>query len=84
MNSNIPHLPLNDGGKIPQLGYGTSGVKGDKVKIVEDALKAGYRHFDCAYFYCNQMEIGEVIKKSGVAREELFITSKVWRSHMTG
>eukprot|EP00943_MAST-04B_sp_MAST-4B-sp1_P002253 g2253.t1 len=77
-------ITLNNKITIPQLGYGTymrtdtyEGVGGVKQAVLK-ALEIGYRHIDCASFYKNEKEVGEAIKESGVPREELFITGKVW------
>ncbi|MCU9811852.1 aldo/keto reductase [Paraclostridium sp. AKS81] len=71
---------LNNNYKIPNIGFGTfrtpSGEETEKSVI--DAIKSGYRHIDCAAAYGNEKSVGEAIRKSGVAREELFITSKLW------
>ncbi|XP_011700806.1 PREDICTED: aldose reductase-like [Wasmannia auropunctata] len=76
---------LNNGAKIPVLGLGTWQA-GDDPKVVEqavhDAIDVGYRHFDCAYIYQNEKEIGKVLRekiaKGIVKREDLFITTKLW------
>lgn len=68
---------------IPILGFGTWQLQGDKVsKAVAIALEVGYRHIDTAYIYGNQNEIGRVIRESGINREDLFITSKLWHDYM--
>lgn len=71
---------LNNNYKIPNIGFGTfrtpSGEETEKSVI--DAIKSGYRHIDCAAAYGNEKSVGEAIRKSGVAREELFVTSKLW------
>lgn len=71
---------LNNNYKIPNIGFGTfrtpSGEETEKSVI--DAIKSGYRHIDCAAAYGNEKSVGEAIRKSGVAREKLFITSKLW------
>ncbi|KAI1972542.1 Glycerol 2-dehydrogenase (NADP(+)) [Ophidiomyces ophidiicola] len=77
---------LSNGVAIPALGFGTfsnEGVKGETYKAVLHALRAGYRHLDCAWFYMNEEEVGEGIKdflkeKQSVKRSDLFITTKVW------
>lgn len=76
---------LNTGAKMPLVGYGTFLSKpGEVGPAVEAALKAGYRHIDCAECYENQAEIGAVFNKvfndpeSGIKREDVFITSKLW------
>ena len=70
---------LNNGSKIPVLGLGTWQSRGeDVVNAVTYALKAGYRHIDTAIAYANESYIGKVLKKSSVAREEIFLTTKLW------
>jgi len=70
---------LSNGLSIPLLGLGTLQAKAGEVEIaVEEALKAGYRHIDCAFIYGNEKEVGMGIKASGVAREDIFVTSKLW------
>ncbi|KAF7789685.1 hypothetical protein EIP86_000631 [Pleurotus ostreatoroseus] len=75
-----PKIKLNSGAEIPAIGLGTWQSKPDDVvHAVEYALKeAGYRHIDCAWAYGNEKEVGEGIRRSGVPRSEIFITSKVW------
>lgn len=68
-----------DGNKIPVLGFGVYQIpKEETEKAVISAIQAGYRHIDTAQAYLNEVEVGEAIKHCGVAREELFITTKVW------
>jgi len=80
----VPMLKLSAGNLlIPQIGLGTGLIEADEVgRVVKAALEVGYRHFDCAYIYGNQKEIGEVLaevfKEGKIQREDLFITSKVW------
>lgn len=70
---------LSNGVKMPQLGYGVYQVtKEECERCVLDALKAGYRLIDTAQSYFNEEEVGSAIKKSGVPREEIFLTTKVW------
>jgi 2,5-diketo-D-gluconate reductase A len=71
----IPAVVLNNGVAMPQLGFGTWRVGQPEV---EDALAAGYRSIDTASLYGNEEAIGRAIDASGVAREELFVTTKVW------
>lgn len=80
------HFELNTGAKIPSVGFGTWQAKPLEVETaVEIALQKGYRHIDCAAIYRNEVEVGNGIKKSGVPREEIFITSKLWNnSHAPG
>lgn len=76
------YVTLENGVKMPQLGYGVYQVtKEECERCVLDALKVGYRLFDTAQSYFNEEEVGNAIVKSGVSREELFLTSKVWIDH---
>ncbi|GJP87682.1 aldo-keto reductase [Aspergillus niger] len=73
---------LNSGYKIPAVGLGTWLSKPHEVEnAVEAALRSGYRHIDAAAIYQNETEVGDGWKKSGVPREEIFITSKLWNTH---
>lgn len=75
------HFTLNNGEKIPAVGFGTWLAPPGQVEgAVEIALKAGYRHLDCAAVYRNEAEVGQGIQRSGVPRSEIFITSKLWNS----
>ncbi len=74
----IPLTTLNDGRAIPQLGFGTYQVPpADTEKVVSDALEAGYRHLDTAQMYGNEEGVGRAIAASGLAREDLWITTKL-------
>lgn len=74
----IPLIALNDGRSIPQLGFGTYQVPpADTEKVVSDALEAGYRHLDTAQMYGNEEGVGRAIAASGLAREDLWITTKL-------
>ncbi|PWN45750.1 putative GCY1-galactose-induced protein of aldo/keto reductase family [Ceraceosorus guamensis] len=76
------HFTLSNGSKIPSVGLGTWQSKPGEVRdAVAAALKAGYRHIDCAWGYQNEGEVGEGIKLSGVPREEIWITSKLFEFH---
>lgn len=78
----INYVTLENGVKMPQLGYGVYQVtKEECERCVLDALKVGYRLFDTAQSYFNEEEVGNAIVKSGVSREEIFLTSKVWIDH---
>ena len=73
---------LSNGVKMPQLGYGVYQVtKEECERCVLEALKAGYRLIDTAQSYFNEEEVGSAIKKSGIPREEIFLTTKVWIEH---
>lgn len=79
MSFNIPHLTLNNGINIPKLGLGLYKIEGKKVeRAVNWAIEAGYRHFDTAALYGNENELGLALKKCGINREELFITTKLY------
>jgi len=73
-------LTLNDGNQIPQLGFGLYLVPDDEscVEYVKNALHMGYRLIDTAAAYQNERSVGKGIKESGVKREEIFVTSKIW------
>lgn len=76
------YVTLENGVKMPQLGYGVYQVtKEECERCVLDALKVGYRLFDTAQSYFNEEKVGNAIVKSGVSREEIFLTSKVWIDH---
>ena len=74
---------LANGTEMPTIGYGTWQVENSPAgaDAVAEAIKAGYRHIDGAARYENEVSVGEGIRKSGIAREELFVTSKVWFTH---
>ena len=77
----IPSIELNDGNLIPQLGLGVFKVEpGDTERIVSEALEVGYRHIDTARIYENEAEVGRAIAASGIDRDELFITTKLWNT----
>lgn len=74
----IPTVTLNNGVKIPQLGFGVFQVpEADTQRIVEDALESGYRHIDTAAAYRNEAGVGAAIAASGIPREEIFVTTKL-------
>jgi 2,5-diketo-D-gluconate reductase A len=74
----IPTVTLNNGVRIPQLGFGVFQVPPeDTQRIVEDALEAGYRHIDTAAAYRNEAGVGAAIAASGIPREEIFLTTKL-------
>lgn len=74
------YTTLNDGNKIPTVGFGVFQIPADgsTYTAVLEALKAGYRHIDTAQAYFNEAEVGRAIKDSGIPREEIFVTSKLW------
>lgn len=73
-------ITLNDGNKIPAVGFGVFLIPGDgpTYEAVRTALDAGYRHIDTAAAYFNEADVGRAVKDSGIPREEIFITSKLW------
>lgn len=78
----MEYVTLANGVKMPQLGYGVYQVtKEECERCVSDALEVGYRHIDTAQSYFNEEEVGNAIAKSGIPRNELFITTKVWIEH---
>jgi 2,5-diketo-D-gluconate reductase A len=77
----IPSLTLNNGVEIPQLGFGVFQVPpAQTAAAVTEALDAGYRHIDTAVIYDNEQPVGDALAASGIPREELFVTTKVWNS----
>lgn len=75
----VPSLELAGGHSIPQLGYGVFKVENDvAADVTLTALEAGYRHLDTAKVYGNEEGVGRAIRTSGVPREELFVTTKLW------
>ena len=77
----VPKIILNDGNPIPQLGFGVFKVDPEETdRIVGDALEVGYRHIDTASAYGNEVGVGKAIANSGIDRDELFITTKLWNS----
>jgi 2,5-diketo-D-gluconate reductase A len=74
-----PAVKLNNGLPMPLLGFGTNTLNGELgARCVADAISVGYRLIDTANIYGNEAAVGEGIKQSGIGREELFITSKLW------
>ncbi len=77
----VPSLRLRDGVEIPQLGFGVFQVPPkDTQAVVEEALGAGYRHIDTAAAYRNENGVGAAIAASGIPREQIFVTTKLWNS----
>ncbi|MEU3556281.1 aldo/keto reductase [Streptomyces fragilis] len=77
----VPTVTLNNGVDIPQLGFGVFQVPDeDTTAAVTAALEAGYRSIDTAAIYGNEAGVGKAIAASGVARDDLFVTTKVWNS----
>ncbi|MQA08730.1 MAG: aldo/keto reductase [Pseudonocardiaceae bacterium] len=79
---NVPSITLNNGVQIPQLGFGVWQVPPEETApAVEHALRSGYRSIDTAAAYGNEEGVGEAIKNSGLGRDELFVTTKLWNAH---
>jgi 2,5-diketo-D-gluconate reductase A len=77
----VPTISLNDGRTIPQLGFGVFRVDPEQTeRIVTDALEVGYRHIDTAAIYGNEVGVGKAIEASGIPRDELFVTTKLYNS----
>lgn len=75
----MEYIKLSNGVEMPMLGFGIYQVtKEECERCVLDALSVGYRHIDTAQSYFNEEQVGNAIKKSGIPREEIFLTSKVW------
>ncbi|MCP2031773.1 2,5-diketo-D-gluconate reductase A [Okibacterium sp. HSC-33S16] len=79
--SAVPALSLSDGYTIPQVGFGVYKVpQHQTAEAVRTALEAGYRHIDTATLYANEAQVGQGVRESGIAREDIFVTTKVWNS----
>ena len=79
--TSIPTLTLNNGVTMPALGYGVFQTSPEETRTaVQTALEVGYRHVDTAAAYGNEREVGEAIHQSGLARDEVFVETKVWIS----
>lgn len=77
--SQVPNVTLNTGKTMPQLGFGVFQIPADEVvEPVRSAIEAGYRSIDTAAAYGNEEGVGKAIAQSGVAREDLFVTTKLW------
>jgi diketogulonate reductase-like aldo/keto reductase len=77
----VPTVALHDGIEIPQLGFGVFLVPPEDTReVVEEALRAGYRHIDTAAAYGNEREVGEAVRASGVNRADVFLETKIWIS----
>ena len=78
----MEYITLNNGVKMPALGYGVYQVEPEECeRCVLDAIEVGYRSIDTAQAYYNEEDVGAAIEKSGIDREDLFITTKVWISN---
>src|SRR5436853_7742940 len=79
--TSVPNVPLNNGVKMPQLGFGVFLVPAEEVvEPVRAAIDAGYRLIDTATLYANEEGVGRALADSGVPRDDLFVTTKVWNA----
>ena len=79
MEASVPDVRLNNGVRIPQLGYGVFRVPNEAtVRAVRTAIECGYRSIDTASLYGNEAGVGEALATCGVPREDLFVTTKLW------
>ena len=80
----VPNIELNDGHSIPQLGFGVFQIDPDETaQAVALALEVGYRHVDTAQMYRNEAGVGAALAESGLARDEVFVTSKLNNGYLT-
>lgn len=80
----MKNITLSNGVPMPILGFGTFQIEPEQTQnLVSQAIRAGYRHIDTAQSYQNEREVGLAIKNSGIARDEFFITTKVWINNYT-
>jgi diketogulonate reductase-like aldo/keto reductase len=79
-------ITLNNGVEIPRLGLGVYQSPPGRItqRVVRYALNIGYRHIDTAYIYGNESDVGKAVHKSGIQREEVFITTKLWNTNQVG
>jgi 2,5-diketo-D-gluconate reductase A len=76
-----PTITLNNGVQIPQLGFGVYQISTDDIApALTTAVEVGYRHIDTAALYGNEEGVGQVVRESGIAREDFFVTTKCWNS----
>ena len=80
----MERLKLSNGNEIPLVGFGTYKIKdaNEAFNSVKMALEAGYTHIDTAAYYENEAMVGKAIRESGIPREELFVTSKLWKTEL--
>lgn len=78
--TDVPRLQFNDGRSIPQIGFGVYQIPAeDTERLVLDAIEVGYRHIDTAWGYFNEGGVGTAVRNCGLPRDEIFVTTKVWR-----
>lgn len=76
------YITLNNNLKLPMLGFGTYLGDEREARVIKDAIEAGYRYFDTASFYGTEKMLGDAVESSGIARENFFLASKLWRSEL--
>jgi 2,5-diketo-D-gluconate reductase A len=77
----VPNIRLNNGVEIPQLGFGVFMVPEEETAdVTSTALEVGYRHIDTAFVYGNEEGVGQAVRDSGLAREDVFVTTKLWNA----
>src|SRR5665647_503354 len=78
--SMVPELPLSSGTRIPQVGLGVYQAPAGATtrNAVLAALRAGYRHIDTARVYNNEADVGAAVRESGIPRDQIFVTTKLW------
>lgn len=80
--TNAANYELNDGSTIPQLGFGVFLVDDDQAHVsVAEALRVGYRHIDTAAVYRNERGVGRAVAESGIARDDIYVTTKLWNAN---
>jgi 2,5-diketo-D-gluconate reductase A len=75
-----PTLTLNTGAEVPQLGFGVWQIENDGERVISEALEVGYRHLDTAMIYHNEAEVGRAVAASGIPRDQLFVTTKLFNT----
>lgn len=79
----MKHYILNNGVEIPAVAFGTyKAADGKSADVIRTAIEAGYRYFDTASFYGTETYLAEAVRESGIARDEIFIASKLWKTEM--
>ena len=82
----MEYVTLNNGLKMPMVGFGTMNIFDEEecTKILKEAYEEGYRLFDCAQIYGNEQIVGSALRKAGIPRDEIFLTTKVWFTNFEG
>jgi len=82
----MDYITLNNGLKMPLLGFGTMNIFDEEecTRVLKEAYEEGYRLFDCAQIYGNEQIVGSALRKAGIPRDEIFLTTKVWFTNFEG